>query len=248
MARFKDCVCQETGCYQCAVGFVISSLGFDPSCDCFGDRGRPCGNRCNRMFPDWMSAFDRCVSPYREWAKRRSEILGLVVVRKVAVEEDEGASIATPMSDCDSGFVVFLEQDVERAAEEIALDANTDPISFDAAGLIVSNAIKKTGSVPSALRDWAASVLSGETKRPIARGKIPRATIARDKMIFQLLSDVVKSCGLKPTSSNRECGKSACHAVAEAFALLGLEPRSYQAMVKIWEDRKTLNIICTSDD
>ena len=159
------------------------------------------------------------------------------------MEVEDGAKL-----DITRGLSIWWEQDVEKAAAEIAPQVLIDPISFDAAGLIVSDEINRTGMVPSALRSWAAGVITGEIKRPIVKGKIPGATEARDKLICRLLFELVHTLGLKPTSSNRAKGRSACHAVAEAFALLGLEPKSYQAIVKIWENRDNLKGFSTGDD
>lgn len=144
-------------------------------------------------------------------------------------------------------FAVFAKQDLETAATELAADAYSDPVSFDAAAIIVAKQIRENGSVPAALRSWVTDVLTGTIKRPRVKGKVKGATVARDKLIHELIRDLIASLGLKPTSSDRENGQSACHAVATGLALLGLEPKSYQAIEKIWEN-KALSEFNSSDD
>ncbi len=200
------------------------------------------------MHPDWLSAFERSKAPYSEWAKRRAAKQGLLVVERFELIDDcEEISADGPPSRV-RGYGVILRQETEKAAEDISPSARVDPISFDAAGLIVAKQINKTGVVPAALRDWTVDVVTGALSRPTAKGKISGATVARDKLIYRLILDVVNTLNLHPTSSNRDEGKSACHAVAKGFALLGLEPSSYQAMVKIWENRDDLKFFSTLDD
>lgn len=253
MAKFEPCDCQQPGCFKCAVGFVITNLGFSPDCHCFIGKGKPCGNRCNRMFRDWASAFDRCVPPYAEWAKRRAANVGLVVQDKIIFSADDPIGIGEHLSDemeaaSNKGFYVSLRQDMEKAATELAAEVDCDPISFDAAKVIVAHEIMKTGRVPSALREWASGVISGAITRPKAKGKLSGATRARDQMIYRLVADVTRAFDFKPTTSDRDRGISACHAVSEAFRLLGLEPKSYQAIVKIWENRNNLKTFDSSED
>lgn len=200
------------------------------------------------MHSDWVSAFDRCKAPYREWANRRAQKQGLIIVERFGFNHD-GEEVSTDgPPDSHQGWGVILRQDIDKAAEEISSSARVDPISFDAACLIVARQIKNTGVVPGALRDWTVDVLTGALSRPTAKGKIANATAARDKLIYRLIQDVILTLRLHPTSSNRDDGKSACHAVAKGFALLGLEPCSYQAMVKIWEKRENLSSFSSLDD
>jgi hypothetical protein len=252
MARFDACDCQEPGCFRCAVGFVISRLGYSPDCDCFKASGKPCRNSCKQMFPDWVSAFDCSTPPYSELARRRAARTGLVVTKRIVLDEgdksDDCPNDTASTSTSSVGTVIILEQNSERAAAEIATAAHTDPVSFDAAGFIVAKEIVETGIVPIALSNWAANVITGVIKRPKAKGKLTGATVARDKMICAIVQEVVDTLSLSPTSSDRKRGLSACHAVAQAFALLGLMPKSYQAIVKIFEKRNTLKLLDTTED
>lgn len=252
MVRFDACDCQEPGCFRCAVGFVISRLGYPPDCECFKASGKPCRNSCKQMFPDWVSAFDCSIPPYIEWARRRAVKAGLVVTKRIMLDEGDKADDCphdtASTSTSSVGTVVILEQDSERAAAEIVTAAHSDSVSLDAAGFIVAKRIVETGIVPIALRNWAADMITGVLKRPKAKGKLTDATLARDKMICALVQEVVDTLSLNPTSSDRKRGLSACHAVAHAFALLGLMPKSYQAIVKIFENRNTLKVLDTTED
>jgi hypothetical protein len=182
---------------------------------------------------------DRATPPYAEWAKRRLARSGMVLCKAVIMsgtaEEDvtvevrEGRKFTTEES-----FFVAYRHDPNAAAQELSGAIEHDPIGFDAARLLVEVAIREGRAVPEPLRSWAADVVAGKVRRPNARGKIAGATYARDKMICCLIQEILEALSLKPTSANRSEGKSACHAVAEAFALVGLNPDSYEAVVKIW--------------
>lgn len=102
--------------------------------------------------------------------------------------------------------------------------------------------------MPAALRDWVSDVLIGKIKKPKSSGKIAGATRARDKLILNLLDMLVDDVGMNPTSNDREHGTSACHAIAEAFSLLRLQPDSYDSILKIWGRRKKLRGITVPED
>lgn len=257
MAKFEACDCNLKGCFRCAVGFVISSLGFSVGCECFSSRRAPCRNRCQQMFPDWSSALDRCVAPYSEWSRRRAGTIGFLVTEwrvergnKLLAEggQDTAQQLSALIESHGVSFYVRLDQDLERAAEEVVGHAYSDPISYDAAGIIVARHVTKTGVVPAALRGWAVDVLTGAVQRPKVKGKLVGATRARDKMIYRLIAELISVLDLTATTSDRELGDSACHAVAEGFRLLGLQPTSYQSFVKIWENRSTLREFHSNED
>lgn len=205
------------------------------------------------MHNDWASAFNRCNAPYQEWARRRAEKKGMQVQQafelngksKVDITAD---FVAGERQNNDKGFLVFLKQDPEAAADELVREIKDDPISFEAARFLVADQIRAGHVVPNALREWCCGMILGEIKRPKLKGKPTGATIARDKMIYRLIVELTQSFDIKPTSADREEGKSACHAIATAFSLLGLNPRSYQAILEIWGNRDELKVFDTRDD
>ncbi|WP_138935310.1 hypothetical protein [Roseovarius arcticus] len=131
--------------------------------------------------------------------------------------------------------------DVEKAAIELNSEAQTDPISFDAARHLVAKQIRLGHPIPEALREWAADTIVGSNKRPKQKGKYRGATLRRDRLIAGLIGDIADMTNLKPTAGKRGEGTSACNAVAEGFSLLRLQPDSYESMLKIWRRRKELS-------
>lgn len=254
MPKYTPCDCGQPGCFECAVGLVIAELGFPLHCNCFSDARRPsCKNKCNRMHLDWRSAFDRCSPPYTEWARRRLSQYGQVVARaspiKNGVEQDVtelvrgGQEIGT-----DESFFVSTRRDLETAAKRLADEVNSDPVSFEAGKQLIATCIRERVEIPESLRDWAVGMVLGVNARPIAKGKVKGATLARDKLIYRLVQDVVKFAVLLPTAGDRTDGRSACHAVAEGFRLLGLQPQSYETIVKIQQNPKAYGEFFSSED
>lgn len=250
MLRFECCDCFEDGCFRCAVGFAIASLGFAVDCACFSSNVKPCANRCGRMFQNWESAFKRCEAPYHEWSMRHKGRKGLVVDRMFIDGLESSPEAGHDLMDLSRthSFMVMTKQDPDLAALELSAEVNDDPISYNAAKYLVASLIQQGNPVPEPLREWCAGVLMGTVTRPKTKGKHAGATVARDKMIYSLINDLTKATGLKPTSSDRHNGQSACHAVALAFSLVGLNPRSYEAMLKIWENRQELGVFDMRDD
>jgi hypothetical protein len=244
--RFHPCELQDghvEPCYRCAVEAIIRVIGWDPYCQCLRE-GRPfCEKACGKIRADWKSAIAAAEPPYSEWAATRLASRGLVLHRCLELNDDyeyvdvTNQIMAGRYVETDSGGVTEMRWNADAAAQELSAEIEVDPISFDAALLLVSEEIRSGNPVPAALRDWASDVIVGTLKRPKLSGKIRGATIERDRLILALLHQVVKKRGLKPTSGDRENGQSACHAVAQAFSLLRIQPDSYESIRGIWNRR-----------
>lgn len=228
MPAYVPCDCGQRGCFECAVTFVISDLGFPLHCQCFSSARQPrCGNRCQQMRPDWRSAFERSSLTTWEWAHRRLSQRGASLVTAMPLNDDfERDTVESCTRErrygSENSKLVIRKFDIGVAASRLCGEVADDPISFDAARLLVARCIRDRVEIPESLRDWAAEVVTGKVSRPKSKGKTRGATDARDKMIFQLVKDLHEYCGLSPTAADRTEGKSACHAVAEGFRLLGL--------------------------
>lgn len=139
-----------------------------------------------------------------------------------------------------SEYAVRFRQDPNLAAEQLLREVDSDPVSFDAALYFVAERIRSGSEIPTLIRQWVASAMTGEIKRPRAVGKYKGATRERDVIILNLLEVLVEDMGLEPTSANAEKGASACHAVARGLWLLRQEPDSYSTIKRIWQNRKDL--------
>jgi len=249
MTLFSACDCGERNCFPCAVGYVITSLGLNLGCECFKERMGKCSNRCGYMHLEWKLAFEMAQAPYTAWAESRSRSYGLQAAKVTVIQSDQddiditdNVLLHNGLVDEGSVFGKFL-QNTELAAKELGAEVGDDPISFDAARLFVARLMREGLPIPEPLREWSADVMSGTVSRPQKPGKTLGATMNRDRLIVRLVTDLGSDLGLNPTSSDREKGQSACHAVARAFAIIGLNPTSYESIVKIWRDRQRLRAV-----
>ncbi len=216
-----DCDAPYEGCYRCAVGYVINTMGGVDHCECIA-QGNPFCEKCGgRLHSDFEEAFARAAAPYDRLAKARAQSKGMV-------GQDRASG------------VTWFSQDKELAAADLIADVDDDPVSFDAALWFVAEQVRLGQVVPEPLREWGYKAIRGTIKRPAGQGKYIGATFWRDRLIVELLEDLVKEQKLRPTSADADKGLSACHAVAQAFQLLKLKPNSYQSIRRIWSRRKNL--------
>lgn len=255
MGCLRPSDCDGAPCYRCAVDFALASLINNPDCECIVTGRKPCGKPCGALRPQWEQAFRRCDPSNKEWGHNRLGTKGIVYrryevdaagtpVERVSNAQHEACSVESPIVS-----VAYIgKQDPEAAACELFPHVSDDPISFDAACILVAREVEAGRVVPEALRQWSADYLMGKVKRPAKKGKISGATLTRDKLICELIEEIVDALGLRPTASDRTDGASACHAVAAAFVKLGLLPQGYEAMSKIWNKRKMLRSFCSDQD
>jgi len=185
---------------------------------------------------------------HRELALQRLNSRGMTLQRYLLIDGGEELDVTNEvvsgaLTGSNEGHFVQFAQDVEKAAIELASEVLLDPISFDAALHLVAKQIRLGHPIPDVLREWAADTIVGIIKRPKQKGKYTGATLCRDRLIVKLISDIVQTTNLKPTSSKRERGRSACNAVAEGLSLLRLQPDSHESIVKIWGRRKKISMI-----
>ncbi|WP_054006869.1 hypothetical protein [Cypionkella psychrotolerans] len=209
------------GCYKCAIGYVIKqACGFD-HCNCIA-RGEPFCEEClGELRSDFAYAFELAEAPYQKLAEARARSFGLV---------------GQTRENC-----VWFTQDINKAAAELFSQAQLDPVCFDAALWFVSDRVRNGEIVPEVLREWASKAILGHAKRPKAKGKYAGATYTRDRLIYLLIRELIDDLKLNATSGDRDEGKSACHAVAEAFQVLRLQPDSYESIRRIWLNRHKLS-------
>lgn len=241
------------GCFRCAVGFVISSLGFSPDCECFGAKGKPCSNRCGRLHQDFASAFEMASSHSSEWARRRAMRRGMKLAQVIVFDGDEEidftqqALTGCPLPE-DKGRYVRRVYDPVVALLNLIDEVEADPLAYDAARIAIGDIIATGSPFPISAREKAASLANGKLKRPKKRGKLKGATIDRDRLLCHLIEAVAEAMEIRPTSAGRELGHSACVAVAEGLGLLGLQPASYSQMEKIYLKREDFKTFSTDRD
>lgn len=249
MVKFLPCpdFALHKGCYRCAVEFVIREIVWDIDCECLCNETQFCGKDCRQIRAPWAIAFAMADVPHTELARSRWVSRGQVTKEVWLIAGDgpdrditEGA-MSGRLPSCDEGVYWQTELNIEKAADALLEDIGTDAISFDAALQLVSEQIKLGRAVPEALREWAGDVLVGDVKRPKLKGKYKSATRWRDKLIVQLIRDVMETTDLDATSGKGEDGLSACNAVAHGLKTLRFQPDSYESIKRMWLRRKDLS-------
>lgn len=250
MVQFTPCKCDRPydNCYNCAVELVIRELGWNPDCKCLGGGRSFCKKECGPIFKNWAIAFAMSKASHSELALQRLNSRGMTLQRSLLTIDGEELDVTNEVVSealigSSEGHFVEFAHDVENAANELASEVQIDPISFDAGLHLVARQIRLGRPIPGALREWAADTIIGNTERPKQKGKYPNSTLWRDRLIVNLIKDIVDMTNLKPTSGERERGRSACNAVADGLSHLRLQPDSYESMIKIWRRRKKLSLI-----
>lgn len=220
--RYKPCSCDlsDTKCLNCAVDFVIITLGWNMDCECIRFNLAKTCRKC-KLHEQFRIAFSTAKPPYEELARQR---LQSTAVSPVRISEGYHAPL----------------QDDEEASKILTLEAEPDPISYQAALLLFREIVLNDDIVPKRLKLFVSEVACNLRIPPRLQGKYKDAVIPRDREIAHLILDLVNSTGLKATSNDASDEKSACHAVATAFAVLGLQPKSYESLRQIWRKRQVL--------
>lgn len=228
--RYEPCECEgrcERRGFRCAVHHVIWRFGIDPNCECRANDGPLCvacearGEREKGPFSP-LPAFQAAMPPYRELARGLSEIAG---VKLELVSSEPGKRFYR------------LVNDQEEAVVRVLMAADSDPLAYDVALWMAAERIRYNLPFPELLREWAFFAMTGQIERPKLRGKHLATLQWRNEMIVELVREVSCDFGLRPTAAGDDGGESACAAVAEALRLMRLQPHSYSAVRRIWQER-----------
>ena len=187
-------------------------------------------------------------APHNELALQRLNSSGMTLKKVLTTIDRQQVDVTKEVLSgtkigINEGRSVRWEPDIEKAAIELARKVKLDPISYDAALHLVAKQIRIGCPIPEVLREWAADTMIGIAQRPKQKGAYPNATLFRDRLIFSLIKEIVSVTNLKATSAKRENGRSACNAVVDGMKLLRLQPDSYEMIIKIWLQRKSLSMV-----
>ena len=134
----------------------------------------------------------------------------------------------------------FLDQSLEmhgashihHGPEKLILMAKENPYAFDAMRLGIAFFLKQKEALPPEAMEWLVQLLRGELSRPKKRvGASSKAS--RHNFISHVVGELV-SKGMKATRNDASEPTSACDAVADALAELGLEPATFHGVKRIW--------------
>lgn len=114
--------------------------------------------------------------------------------------------------------------------------ASLDRRGWDAMRLGVASALERGDTIPSEARRWLVHYLRGESERPKASAGRHSARGLQVAIVCVVVHLV--NCGMNATRNDTSPPASACDAVADALAQLGLSPTTFNAVKKIWLARR----------
>lgn len=122
---------------------------------------------------------------------------------------------------------------LRKKPDELLAWAESEAEGFDTAKMGIAYALEQSETLPDAARLWLAKVLRGEVSRPKAKAG------RREKEWLNLLICIAiqhrVADGMDPTRNDASDPLSACDAVAEALAELGLTPTTFDSVKRIWK-------------
>lgn len=122
--------------------------------------------------------------------------------------------------------------------DDLIVQTKTNPAYFDALSIVGANLLIDAKPIPYLMRDFMASILRGEAKRPHALNRNTSRRI--DNFILcNAVEQLVDEFELTPTRNqvSGSVGTSACDIVADAMVALGRQPSRYDSIRKIWNQR-----------
>lgn len=121
----------------------------------------------------------------------------------------------------------------EEAAQEISRVADSDPNCFDACADICMSNIELGVRLPRPLIDFVSSVLFGDRKRPVRKGRPRHADFVKARDLYYFVRRASREFGLSVSRNDATAvHESACDAVAEAFTVCGC-PTTYDEVKRI---------------
>ena len=117
------------------------------------------------------------------------------------------------------------------------IEHSASPIVFDALRDIAASMAQSGLAYEGGLRKWVAGYIQGRITRPSHGGHVKAKTLYRDLLIVGAIYELTE-LGLKATRNDESPSDSACDVVAEACKRIGIEPRSFTSIKRIWLNRE----------
>jgi len=105
--------------------------------------------------------------------------------------------------------------------------------SFDVLRLGIAHSLEQGEELPPEALTWLVRHLRGEVTRPNARSGAKTQVFLHTQIYVAVLT-LVKEYGMKATRNDASEATSACDAVADALAELGLKPTTFHGVKRIW--------------
>lgn len=128
--------------------------------------------------------------------------------------------------------ILRVHRDLQQSNPEEFLATATDYAGFHAVRVSIANALNDGEQLPPLILEWLISYLRGDLEEPKKRAGRPQNPLSPISIFL-----AVKECvgeGMNPTRNDASEPTSACDAVAEALANLGLEPTTYEGVKRVW--------------
>lgn len=121
---------------------------------------------------------------------------------------------------------------IRKEPEELIAWAREDGEGYEVAKLAVAFQLERGDPLPDVVQKWLIQDLNGEIEKP------PEKTGRKKKEWFDILVWIAIQSrvndGMTATRNDVSPPTSACDAVAEALVALGLSPRNYAGVKRIW--------------
>jgi hypothetical protein len=111
--------------------------------------------------------------------------------------------------------------------------AEVDAGSFDRLRLGIAHLLEQGEELPPEALTWLVRHLRGEVTRPKA-GSGAKTQVFLHTQICTAVLTLVHEYGMKATRNDSSEATSACDAVADALAELGLKPTTFHGVKRIW--------------
>ena len=121
---------------------------------------------------------------------------------------------------------------IHHGPEKLILDAKKNPYAFDAMRLGIAFFLKQKETLPPEAKEWLMQYLRGELSRPAKRVGASSKAGWHDTISYIIGGFVAQ--GMMATRNDVSPATSACDAVADALAELGLEPATFHGVKRIW--------------
>jgi hypothetical protein len=123
----------------------------------------------------------------------------------------------------------------EEASMYLYRWASVSPDAFDVARDIAYQNVGGGVELVTGLRHFVCSAIGGNFQRPRGRGRARGRNWIRDRLILEILEELVATFDVRPTRNDEsDHSNSACDIVLEAFEQAGNYDLSYKVLKSIW--------------
>lgn len=189
------------------------------------DIPRPATTAASPTKPDYSEAVRKSRKFLENWMAGNGQ--GLIAGRNLADPIDWQA-----VKDEVLGAAMLRKQ-----PSELVEWASSDSDGWNALSLGVAEALEMGRTIPTEAREWLVLVLRGKANKPHCKVGRHSASGLHNAIYIAVYARVHE--GMKATRNDASPPVSACDAVADALAELGLNPTTYYGVKRVWLNIKS---------